>query len=169
MHPTRKPLTLELLKQRLAYNPKTGVWQWLRSNNACAKKPAGHMRPDGYRQLIIDGVCYFSGRLAWFYMTSEWPQEQIDHINRNRADDRWSNLREATWSNNMANRKLHTNNTSGYRGVSWDNTQQKWDVRVNRLHIGWYDDLEEAVAVRDRLAQGMQGSFAVLNQQGEVT
>lgn len=101
-------------------------------------------------------------------MTGEWPKEQIDHANRDRLDDRWNNLREATWSDNMANRKLQGNNTSGFKGVSWDKVTNKWDVRVNRFHIGYYDSLEEAVAVRDATASNLQGEFAALNSDQEL-
>jgi hypothetical protein len=158
-------LTQERLKQLLVYDPDTGVWRWLIAPNHSIKvgQIAGSIRQDGYRQIRVDCLYYFSVPLACFYMTGKWPLEYMDHINWDRGDDRWVNLREATACDNMAHRRIRSNNTSGYLGVSWDNTQNKWDARVNSVHIGWFDDLDEAVAARDTWAVHLQGSFAVLN------
>lgn len=158
-------LTYERLKELLDYNPDTGVWQWLKPTNSAVEAGfiAGTIASDGYRKIGVGNTYYMSSRLAFFYMTGHWPKGHMDHINRVRSDDRWANLREATVSDNNANRKKQSNNTSGYRGVSWDHWQGKWDVRVNRTHIGWFDSLDDAVIARDQHAQAMQGSFAVLN------
>lgn len=172
MHPgdTESGLSVELLRKHLHYNPETGEWTWLisQSNVIQAGTHAGCITDRGYLRIRFKGNSYYSARLAWFYMTGEWPKEQIDHANRDRLDDRWNNLREATWSDNMANRKLQGNNTSGFKGVSWDKVTNKWDVRVNRFHIGYYDSLEEAVAVRDATASNLQGEFAALNSDQEL-
>lgn len=165
-------ITLDRLKQILHYDPETGVWTWLikPSRRLAQGSVAGTIKQDGYRQIIFAGQHYYSAVLAWFYMTGEWPTNLVDHENRNRSDDRWLNLREATYSDNGANRKMQSNNTSGYRGVSWDQVSGKWDVRVNRIHIGFYSDLAEAVSVRDACALSMQGSFATPNTiHGELT
>ena len=164
-------ISVERLKQVLEYDPETGIWTWLVSPCHFIKvgQVAGHVQDNGYRQIRIDYVYYKSARLAHLYMTGEWPKEQMDHINRDRADDRWVNLREATASDNNVNKRLQCNNTSGYRGVSWDRWQQKWNVRVNRMHLGWYDNLATAVAERDRYALLAQGSFAILNSQMEIS
>lgn len=165
-------LTQERLKQVLSYNPESGEWRWLISTNRAIKigQIAGTVRRDGYRQIMVDGLLHFSGRLAWLYVTGEWPEEQVDHVNRERADDRWVNLREATWSENMANRKMPSHNTSGYIGVSWDGPSGKWDARVNKIRIGLFDDILKAVAARDAAALDMQGAFANLNLiHGEIS
>lgn len=158
-------LDLAKLKEQLHYNPYTGVWTWLiqKSNSVKIGQVAGSLRPDGYRQIAIDGIMHYSHRLAWFYMTGSWPKEQLDHKGRDRGDDRWHKLREATPSDNNANRKLQSNNTSGYRGVSWDRGVNKWGARVNNIHLGFFDDIEEAVTTRDLVAVAIQGSFAVPN------
>lgn len=164
-------LTQEILRRWLRYDPETGNWTWIKSSSRSIKvgQVAGSLRQDGYRRIFFDGVFYYSARLAFFYMTGEWPKEQMDHINKDRDDDRWVNLREASSSDNNANRKMQSNNTSGYRGVSWDYMAGKWDVRVNRIHIGFFDDIEEAVAARDLHAEEMQGAFANLNSfHGEL-
>jgi HNH endonuclease len=154
------------LREMLHYDPDTGVWTWLAAPNHNTRlngTRAGHLRGDGYRQIRIDGRLYYSGRLAWFYMTGQFPREEIDHVNRDPSDDRWNNLREATSSDNKANQCLSSNNTSGYKGVSWNYIVGKWYVHVNGLYLGCFDNLEEAIEARDSFAEEMQGDFAVLN------
>ena len=98
-------LTHKRLLELLRYNPRTGVFRWklTKSATAIAAEQAGNIYPSNQRRRItIDGRKYWSGRLAFFYMTGKWPS-QVDHKNRNRADDRWSNLRGATGSQNQWN------------------------------------------------------------------
>lgn len=159
------PLQIEQLKKVLNYDPDTGVWVWIvgPSNAIKSGSIAGKIVGGGYRQITLLGWHYYAARLAWFYMTGEWPAERVDHVNRIRDDNRWANLRLATESDQCANRQIQSNNTSGYKGVSWSIGNGKWDVRVNRFHVGYYDSLEEAVAIRDSIAIEFQGDFAVLN------
>lgn len=90
-------------------------------------------------------------RLIWFYMTGEWP-DIIDHINGNRSDNRWCNLRNVTQFENMKNRKICSNNTSGCMGVIWHKRARKWEasIRVNskRKSLGYFDAKEEAIMIR---------------------
>jgi hypothetical protein len=72
----------------------------------------------------LTGVLYREHRLAWLYMTGEWPTHEIDHINGDRVDNRFCNLREATASENRWNSRKRVNNTSGYKGVSWDSAKR---------------------------------------------
>ena len=81
-------------------------------------------------------------------MTGKWPDEFIDHINHNPTDNRWCNLREATYATNNKNRRLGKDNTSGYKGVSWHKGRNKWraEIRVDGIgkHLGYYDTPEAA-------------------------
>lgn len=158
-------LTIEELRRNLLYNPDTGEWTWLisQSNFIQAGRRAGKIVGGGYRQIGFHGHWYYSARLAWFYMTGEWPGEQVDHINRDRVDDRWVNLRQASFGDNQANKKLQSNNTSGYKGVSWDKATGMWEVRVNRVYHGRYENIEDALRVRDETAAELQGEFATRN------
>lgn len=167
MYPTDflSDLTVEELRRNLLYNPDTGEWIWLiaQSNFIQAGRRAGKVVSGGYTQIFFHGKGYYSARLAWFYMTGKWPDEQIDHINRDRMDDRWCNLREATFGENQMNTGLAQNNTSGYKGVSWRVQSQKWEARVNNIYLGMYDSKEEAKAVRDAFVEKLHGEFAVTN------
>lgn len=77
---------------------------------------------------------------------------EVDHINRNRLDNRKSNLRIVTRQENMLNKSEYKNNTSGIKGVKWNKDRQKWQVQINhnkkRIHLGLYSDLEEAKKAR---------------------
>lgn len=78
----------------------------------------------------IDGTRYLAHRLAFLYMTGAWPDCDVDHINLDRADNRWGNLRQATRSQNMANGKLRSSNTSGFKGVTWVSRLSKWRAEI---------------------------------------
>ena len=149
-------LTQSLLKQLLHYDPETGVWTWLApySRNI---KPGDMAGSDGgrYWRIQINGRSYGAGRLAWLYMTGQWPKEQIDHIDRNGYNDRWINLREATSSQNNFNRY------DGIRGVNKQGN--KYRATVGLVFLGLYDTFEEASAVRDEAAKDLGGEFAKLN------
>lgn len=100
------PLTPERLRCLLSYDQGTGLFTWLidRGNGACAGQRAGTVdRNSGYVLVQIDGRQYRAHRLAWLYVHGRWPRPLIDHIDRNRANNRISNLREATSAINNSN------------------------------------------------------------------
>lgn len=125
-------ITQEQLKLILNYDPETGEFNWLVKprNRASIGGVAGHLRKNGYREISIKGKKYYAHRLAWLYMTGSWPKEHIDHINGNPSDNRFCNLREATRSQNMHNQGVCSNNTSGYKGVCWHKSNQKWEACI---------------------------------------
>lgn len=92
---------------------------------------------------------------------------EVDHINQDPLDNRRSNLRLATHKQNMQNRPMQRNNKSGYVGVAWKKDRNKWraEVRTNgkSLHLGYFDDLQEAITCRDTRVKELHGEFAVLN------
>jgi hypothetical protein len=114
----QKGLTLERLKELLSYNRRTGAWRWrVKRNGIRDDGIAGTVR-DGYVYIMIDGKFHCAHVLAWFYVTGEWPPNQVDHRNTNRSDNRWRNLRAATPSQNRANGRVNRDNKSGIKGVS---------------------------------------------------
>jgi len=122
------PLTQERLKHLLHYNPDTVVFTWLSkpSRRINSGSIAGRIKPKkGYVEIGISGRIYLAHRLAWLYIYGTWPKEQVDHINGIRNDNRIKNLRLATTSQNQWNKKMQKNNTSGIKGVSWDNQRGK--------------------------------------------
>ena len=92
---------------------------------------------------------------------------EVDHINGDPLDNRKSNLRLCTRSQNSRNTKTPKTNTSGYKGVSWNKYHKKWSVRIRNgakyEHGGYYDDKEMAAIRYNELAINYYGEFARLN------
>jgi hypothetical protein len=139
-------LTQERLKVLLHYDPETGIFTRLVQTGSRTRvgDVAGGVNVHGYRQVGVCGRLYYAHRLAWLYMTGEWPPHHTDHINGDRDDNRWPNLRLATHAQNLANSRKSKNNTSGLKGVSWDARKRKWfaQITVSRRHhfLGYFDD-----------------------------
>lgn len=149
-------LTQTTLREQLSYDPETGQWTWLRPLLRSKMQPgdiAGRIMDSGRRQIRIAGAFYYASRLAWLYMTGEWPQHEVDHINRNRSDDRWCNLREATRSQNCYNKE-----SRGRRGIYCCGNQ--WSVNLGGRYFGLYRFIEEAIVVRDCMLVMLAGNFA---------
>ncbi|MBV8474518.1 MAG: HNH endonuclease [Hyphomicrobiales bacterium] len=138
-------VTAEILRERLHYDPSNVVFTWIlppKCGSVAAGDVAGSMSK-GYRTIMLDGRNYAAHRLAWLYVTGEWPSGDVDHVNLDKADNRLSNLRVATDSQNLANRRKNSNNTSGLKGVTWNKLCRKWlaQIVVNRKHkyLGVFD------------------------------
>jgi len=150
----RKPTQAEI-KALLNYDPDTGVFTRIASTSskAMAGSIAGTFNKTlMYRFIMIDYKLYREHRLAWLYMTGEWPDGEIDHINHIRNDNRWDNLRCVTAKENRKNQSIRSDNTSGVTGVYWHKRRGKWrsiiTVDGNQIHLGWYKDKSDAVAAR---------------------
>lgn len=111
----------------------------------------GVSRPGVYKIVGIDEGTYYVHRIVFAMTHGRWPVDQLDHIDRNTQNNRPSNLREATHTENCYNRSVSSNNTSGSKNVSWQETHKAWHVRVQvegkRKHIGYFKDLELAELV----------------------
>lgn len=96
------------------------------------------------------------------------PRHKIDHINRDRLDNRRHNLRAATKSQNGTNRGPNKNNTSGFKGVCWDKCNRLWETKIQvegRYHkIGRYPTKTEAAKAYNEAAIKYFGAFAYLNK-----
>ena len=147
-------LTQDRVKQLLIYDPDTGVFRWriYRSGNAGPGQITGSLNTTGYIQIKLNAIKYSAHRLAWLYVNGAWPDFDLDHINRNRQDNRISNLRQATRSQNCQNQTARADNVSGVKGVHWCNRKQKWVVQVSvngkRKHLGAFAHLNDAQVVR---------------------
>ena len=146
-------LTQERLKQLLAYDPETGVFNWRVNRRPTIRigDVAGCTR-DGYAIIKIDQCIYMAHRLAWLYVHGCWPTQDIDHINRVRSDNRLANLRECSRAENCQNTAARFGNTSGHKGVSWVAKRQKWLAQIviggKNVNLGRYTTLEDAIAAR---------------------
>lgn len=144
----KNDLTQEYLKSILHYDPLTGLWTWLCDRGYKIKEgaKAGRTLQTGYVSIGINNKQYLAHRLAWLYMTGNWPKDMIDHKNRIKNNNVWSNLREATNAENMRNTDFRKNNTTGKRGVRFHQGKYVANARIDgkNIYIGIYDTLEEA-------------------------
>ena len=143
-------ITHEHLTDILEYNSETGffIWKKPKSNRAKVGGVAGWADGQGYTRIRLAKKDYKVHRLAWFYMTGQWPKHQIDHIDGNGFNNSWKNLREATNKQNQENLPMRKTNSSGYRGVWLDKKSKTWIVQIchNRQRFYWcgFKTAEEA-------------------------
>jgi len=147
-------ITHAQLKELLHYDPDTGIFTRLvrNANNTKVGDVAGTEEKSGYIRIRVSGGHYYAHRLVFLYITGSFPPQHTDHINGIKNDNRWSNLRAVTPSENHRNKKLPSTNKSGVMGVSWSGYAGKWVVsmrcRSTPLYIGIFDDFFEAVCAR---------------------
>lgn len=165
-------ITSDELRQLLDYDPKTGIFTWRMStgSRAVAGSKAGSRNGgrDGYIRIMVSKRVYLAHRLAWLHTHGEWPEDQIDHRNGARDDNRLSNLRLATNSQNGANKRRYANNRSGAKGVYWRGQRGKWtaDIQVNgnRKNLGLFTTKEAAAEAYRQAAEAVFGEFACANR-----
>jgi HNH endonuclease len=156
-------INLDELKKLINYNPETGKFIWL-VNNRRAKigNLAGSYNAGGYLVIKLYSKHYQASNIAWFYMTGEWPENEIDHKNNITDDNRFINLRKATHNQNCKNRKLNINNTTGFKGVSKRNKRFRSKICVNgvQINLGTFDTLDEAHSAYVKAANLHHKDFA---------
>lgn len=145
-------LTVARLREVLNYDCDTGIFTRRIATGYRGRNRAGEIAgrlKDGYIVIGIDSTAYRANRLAWLYMTGEWPPALVDHENTNKADNRWINLRVASKSQNGQNRRgAQINSKSGALGVS--PSRHKWAAVIHlngrKKHLGYFDTIELASA-----------------------
>lgn len=144
-------LTAARLRELLSYDPLTGAFVWTRPQARRLKPGASagcRHSIKGYFYIKIDGRSFMAHRLAWLYVHGEWPADQVDHVDRNRANNRITNLRVVTGAENAHNRTPQTGGSSAYTGVSFHKRIGKWQSSIragDRLHhLGYFEREEDA-------------------------
>lgn len=171
MRKRRNKLTAGRLREVLKYHPDSGVFVWRvdRGYRFKAGSVAGCIDPKGYTRIGVDGLQYMAHRLAWLYMTGEWPPAGFDpdHENQCPTDNRWINLRLASKTQNACNRGANRNNVAGFKGVYWHKKVGKWIAAIGvggkNVHLGCFSSPEEAAAAYDKAALDMHGNFSHTN------
>jgi hypothetical protein len=141
---------LEDLRAALRYDADTGRFFWFhRRGNVPAGTETGLCNNGkGYRVIGWCNRIHVAHRMAWAIYYGEWPAQDIDHINGDRADNRICNLRLATRGENMQNAKTPVHNSSGHRGVHWHAGAKKWRAVIwkdkSPHHLGFFDDITDA-------------------------
>ena len=157
-------LNQAMLLRVISYDPATGEFRWLETTNGEVKigPVAGKTNKQGYRVIGLGGRTFYGHRLAWLYVTGEWPVEMVDHRDGHPSNNAWPNLRAATASQNSANR-IERPGASGVIGVYWHAKKQKWMAHAHRdnkkVHLGIFKTLEEARAARARFDEEYRGDF----------
>lgn len=158
-------LTAERLREVLHYDPETGVFtRRLACKGRHAGTVAGGKRGLGYASITIDGEAHYAHRLAILYVTGAWPAVHVDHVNGKRSDNRIANLRDATVSQNHANKAKSADKTSPYKGVHWSRERCKWVAQIKKdgrgITLGRFDCAEDARDAYLVAARRIFGEFA---------
>lgn len=164
----RKPLpSLKVLNETLSYRPATGAFVWkVARRGAKAGEAAGSIGDRGYLMISFKSFKFRAHRLAWLLVTGGHPPEHIDHINGNKLDNRWANLRAATASQNVANSVVGKHNKVGLKGVSRvpSRNKQLWCARLRHngkiIYLGCFVTPELAHAAYCEAAVNIHGDFA---------
>lgn len=163
-------LTAERLQSDFDFDAETGLFRrkfYVGSRGRmCGGFAVGTVTFYGYLVVRIDGFTYRLNRLAWLYYYREWPPfgKFVDHLNLNRTDNRIANLRLATNSENMRNRDVPKNNTSGIKGVWFHGQLKKWiaEIKIDykKIHLGVFVEKEDARKARIKAEEKYFKNFA---------
>ena len=158
-------LTQTRLRVLLDYDPETGIFLWKTSEGAKkAGTRAGALKGHGYRLIRVSGVFHYEHRLAFLWMNGELPPQQVDHVNGNRADNRWDNLRLATNAENAWNQPVSSRSRSGVKGV-WRTAAEprRWQSQIqihgHRICLGSFRTREKAAAAYQAAAKRLHGEY----------
>lgn len=147
-------LTQKELKHHLHYNKRTGIFKWRRPTSNCVQKGdvAGCLHNNGYLSIGIKGKEYLLHRLAFLYVKGYFPENHIDHKDRNPLNNRWKNLREVSSRCNRRNSKVYKHNSTGVSGISYNEKQHRWSAYIyinnEQKYLGSFKDFDEAVSYR---------------------
>lgn len=158
-------LSHDELTKILRYDAETGKFFWLESlsNRVKIGTEAGFSNGHGYLMIGIKGKKYSAHRLAWLYVYGSMPKKFIDHINRNKSDNRIENLRECDKRQNAGNCKLYSTNSTGHRGIYWIERIKKFEAAITidnkKRSLGYFAEIKDAIAKYDEVAIAHFGEF----------
>jgi hypothetical protein len=139
-------LTAARLRELLHYDSETGEFT---RRTIVRKVSASAKKGDGYVYISVDGHRYRAHRLAWLYVTGNWPAHGLDHRDGDKTNNRFANLREASQLANTQNqRRPHRDNKLGLLGVSQFRNRYRAQIQTagQLKRLGWFDTPEEAHA-----------------------
>jgi hypothetical protein len=160
-------LTGSILEELFTFNPDDGVFRhktWRGPRCGGPGSEAGCVMTTGYIAIGLPGKLVLAHRLAWLWMTGKWPAHEIDHINGDRSDNRWCNLREATRVQNSRNGGIRSTNRTGRIGLSFDKVRSKYKAAImvagKTVFQKRYDTFDEAVAARSAKEKELFGDYS---------
>jgi hypothetical protein len=167
--------SVEYLRECFSYDSETGELTWKRRprehfatqsgwkifNRHYAGTCAGTINNLGYRHILVQGRHYTVHRIVWKLVTDEEPPEFLDHINGDKNNNSFTNLRPATRQEQRWNCPLQKNNRCGRRGVTARG--KKWMARINvngeKRCLGRFDTADAAAAAYESVAREIHGEF----------
>lgn len=152
-----------------SYKKETGSLTWRpgfdkkgRPNTRLVGQEAGYVGTGNYRVVMINEQNYAVHRIIWKMINGSDPLEEIDHKNNDRLDNKWSNLREATHSQNNHNVPVKKHSVSGIKGIRC--IKGRWYATIRKdykqYHIGVFDDVNSAIMAHADAAKRLYGSSA---------
>lgn len=164
------PITAVYLRSRLDYDQTTGVFTWCVRlvdsggwNARYAGTVAGCIGAAGYIVIRLDGKNYRAHRLAWLHVRGEWPPRLLDHEDCDKQNNKFSNLRLASFADSSRNQRRPRSNKSGVKGVCWNSESKKWQagIKVDRrsVHLGLFESIDDAAAAYAAAAKIYHGRF----------
>ena len=155
-----KPIFHELF----SYDSKTGdIFQQKKRPKVQVGKMAGSITPKGYRYIQAKGRKYPAHHLVWYFETGSFPSLFIDHIDGNKLNNHFSNLREVTIKQNNENRGKQKNNSSGYKGVTFNKRLSKFIAQIQhnskQFHIGTFDTALKASQAYEQKAKSLFSNY----------
>jgi hypothetical protein len=162
---TKALITADEARQLFHYDRDTGGLSWKTGKQGRREDlRAGSRQTSGYLAVCVNYRTYLAHRIIWLLNFGFWPDECIDHINGDRADNRLSNLRLASKSQNGSNRGVQLNNSTGYKGVSYYKRDGSWSASIHldgkKRHLGYYKSPEEAHTAYCSAAKELHKEFA---------
>jgi len=160
-----RDLTVELLNELFEYDKETGKLYWkVVRGRAKVGGEVGSVNSEGYILTTVNRKPYRAHRLV-FLMHKGYLPKFLDHINGDKKDNRIENLRPVSVAQNAQNAKISSRNTSGYKGVYWISSMKKWRVQITGnggkiIHLGCFENLEEAAEVVRVAREELHGNFA---------
>lgn len=155
----------ESLNAALSYDPETGALTWKQSANRhkrwnarWAGKPAGMITKQGRLRIYFEYQPISVPHVIWLLMTGEWPEHDVDHRDRNPLNNKWNNLRAATRSQNLANRR----GWGKYlKGVQKNKNKWRANIKVDgkTTSLGNYDTEQQAHEAYVKKARELWGEF----------
>jgi hypothetical protein len=155
-------LTQERLKEVFSYDPESGNFTRVKPLRGCGLNEAGHLNK-GYLIIGVDRRGYSAHRLAFLYMTGSFPSKYVDHIDGNKSNNAWNNLREATQSQNQFNTRVNTKSKTGLKGAYLHNHSGLYVARTKhegkRILLGYFKTAIEAKQAYDNFHSSKNNTF----------
>lgn len=160
-----RDLSADYVRELFTYDSVSGDLRWAKPRQGIRiGQRAGNTCPRGYKTVVIDYRKYQVHRIIWLWVHGAWPTHEIDHRDRNASNNALRNLRDATRSNNFANKAAHSNKIGGLKGAYYDKRRGTWFSSIckdyTKMYLGAFNTAEEAHAAYVAAAKRLFGEFA---------